>query len=261
MKEYKDIITKEIKHLDPKSPHTKYKIIYVKEYTKNWAYVACGSDADNINFIDCMCNAGVYADGDFCSSIEILNAFVDIAYQFPNKKFNIFLNDNNKDRIRISFDLIKRLHPKLPRNLSYFIDNEDVNDYFSLLLKKYKTFNYPSRTILYVDPYDFHTVVLDKMGYFLSRVYCELIFNLFTSDFIRNGNDEGIIKVLGGKYDLKTYEDLTAHVQKRFRKGKMKYCFAYPFRISKNVELYRILFITPHIKGLDVFKKSVVGFI
>ena len=55
--------------LTPKKQQTDYKIKYVSEYTKLWAIVGAErNDVSEITFIDCMCNAGVYRDGD-CSKI------------------------------------------------------------------------------------------------------------------------------------------------------------------------------------------------
>lgn len=72
-----NIINKYNKFLDKKKPQTTNKIKYVKSYVENWLRVLCNAKyTEGINFIDCMCNAGVYKDGDFCTSIEVLKLFI-----------------------------------------------------------------------------------------------------------------------------------------------------------------------------------------
>ena len=63
--------------LQPKKEQTEYKIKYVREYVLYWLKVSANrTNIKNINFIDCMCNAGIYKDGDLCTSIEVLQLFI-----------------------------------------------------------------------------------------------------------------------------------------------------------------------------------------
>lgn len=72
-----EIIKKHAKILDDKKAQTTNKIKYVSKYVENWLYVMANAKfSEGINFIDCMCNAGIYLDGDFCTSIEVLKLFV-----------------------------------------------------------------------------------------------------------------------------------------------------------------------------------------
>lgn len=251
-----NIICIEQEHLTTKAPHTQYKINYVREYAREWTYVAEGSDLTNVNFIDCMCNAGVYSDGKFCSAMEVLHIFRDVAFRNHDKQFNILLNDYDADKIRIFKDIINARYTTVPNNLHIFFDNMDVNEYLKILKQKYGIFDYPSRTILYVDPYSFHTVIIDSLSTFINTTYCELIFNLLTYDFVRNKMDGGIQKVLGGNYNIDNVDELIEHINERLLIGKMKYSFAYPFRQSKNAEIYQIMFFTPHERGVDKLKDA-----
>ncbi len=80
------------KKLDDKKEQTKYKIKYIQEYAKLWIIVSTHrSEVRNINFIDCMCNAGIYKDGDLCTSMEVLSLFIQNAVQYPNYNYNLFL--------------------------------------------------------------------------------------------------------------------------------------------------------------------------
>lgn len=58
--------------LTDKKQQTDYKIKYVSEYAKLWSIISAErNDVTEITFIDCMCNAGVYRDGDCCTAIEV----------------------------------------------------------------------------------------------------------------------------------------------------------------------------------------------
>ena len=62
--------------LDDKKEQTTYKIRYVVRYVKQWAIIEAERPKINqINFVDCMCNAGVYKDGDFCTALEVIKVF------------------------------------------------------------------------------------------------------------------------------------------------------------------------------------------
>lgn len=55
----------DVQSLQAKKPQTEYKIQYIREYVLYWLKVSVNRDnIENINFIDCMCNAGIYQDGD-----------------------------------------------------------------------------------------------------------------------------------------------------------------------------------------------------
>ena len=42
---------------------TKHKIDYISDYVYNWSLVGVNfPECTQINFIDCMCNAGIYKD-------------------------------------------------------------------------------------------------------------------------------------------------------------------------------------------------------
>ena len=97
-----EFISENINLLDDKKEQTTYKIKYVSHYIENWLYVMTNIDqVKNINFIDCMCNAGVYADGETGTSIKVLEYFNEFAPKHPDKEFHLILNDINTDRITV----------------------------------------------------------------------------------------------------------------------------------------------------------------
>jgi three-Cys-motif partner protein len=239
-----------IKKLDTKQQQTDYKIKYITEYVRGWLIVSANRPIFTINFIDCMCNAGIYQDGDLCTSIEVLLLFYEFAKSHPDKHFNLFLNDIDEFKVKTCKHIIGTLQNthKQP-NVNVLYESMDVNDY----LQKYDMFSsylrFNCATVLFVDPYDFGTVHIEKLSRFLKEYYCELIFNLFTSDYVRNKIDARIRFCIGDA-QINSKEELVEYVVQQFRVGKIKCVFRYEFRISRNIELYQIVFATPSIKGL-----------
>ena len=87
-----DFIEKNKRYLDSVYPHTEYKIKYIKAYVEKWLEVAANYEkTKNINFIDCMCNAGIYANNILGTSTEVLLLFTKIASSFPHIQFNLFV--------------------------------------------------------------------------------------------------------------------------------------------------------------------------
>lgn len=246
--------------LTDKKQQTTKKIEYVREYVLRWAVIMLEREKiDTLNFIDCMCNAGVYRDGDCCTCVEVLYVFSDLCAKFPKKQFQVFCNDVDPQKISVLRKVIG-IVPK-PRNLHIFIEQMDVNDYLETLNKNPKAgrkglFDYGSSVLLYVDPFDFGTVEIPKVSAILQTHYCELIFNFFMSDYIRNiAQDHGRIAKCVGGAQITTKDELIAYMLSNLRVGHIQHIFAYQFKTQNNVELYQIVFATPNIKGLEKLKE------
>lgn len=245
------------KCLDIKKQQTEYKIKYIVEYINLWLLISSKRDSiKNINFIDGMCNAGIYADGDLGTSIEVLLLFQKSAKENPDKTYNLFLNDYDSKRIAVIKSLIKLYTADNGiENLNIFVTNMDVNEYLHQYNKFDGYLKYGASTILFVDPYDLGTVIIDTMVQFLNRYYCELIFNFFSSDYVRNGLDKRIRNCVGN-VEIKHKDDLMEHIGKKLRTGRIAHVFSYKFKTSTNTELYQIIFATPSDKGLNTLKES-----
>ena len=165
-----DFLTTNKELLDEKKPQTTYKIEYVSKYVEKWLCIMSNVDeVKNINFIDCMCNAGIYTDGGKGTAIKVLELFNGFALQHRDKTFNLILNDISSDRLRIITTIINDYVGVKAPNIHIVIRNMDVNAFLSdeEFFKKY--FNcYPKRSsnLVFVDPYNFCTVkisVLEKL--------------------------------------------------------------------------------------------------
>ena len=119
------------------------------------------------------------------------------------------------------------------------------------------SFAYGKCNLIYVDPYNFGTVQISKLHAILENNYCELLFNLFTSDYVRNiAKDTGRIQKCLGGFKPATKDEFINCVTKELHVGHVKFTFSYSFHTMKNVELYQILYATPSIRGLEVLKDS-----
>ncbi len=244
-----------LKSLDTKKQQTEYKIRYVTEYVSQWLYVCTNTSRfSNINFIDCMCNSGIYSDNELCTSMRVLELFIDKALKYPMKRFNLFLNDYCPEKIDACRKVSERLSNKKPPNIYVNFDNKDVNVYLQDKILTEET-KLNAATILYIDPYDIGTVKIDCVKSFVQSNYCEVLFNLFTSDYVRNGIDSRIVNCLGIVEPL-SKDDLVTSFINEIKVSHLKFAFSYKFHNSKNTELYQIIFFTPHKVGLKKLKDA-----
>ena len=246
------------KCLDNAKQQTQYKIRYVSEYVREWLYVAVNMDVKNIIFIDAMANAGIYKDGAIGTSIEVLMLFREFADQHRDKSFYLLLNDRNKDRLVAQDKLIAYfMGDSKPDNIIIQLKDDDVNDY----LENYQMFDEiighdRSMCVLFVDPYNFRTVRINRIQRFVERYYCEVLFNIFTSDRVRNDDDSQIQECLGDNI-IPTGKDTINVIANALKTGYIKFAFSYAFRIRTNIELYQIMFLTPNKRGLEKLKDAV----
>lgn len=250
--------------IQSKKEQTTCKIKYVTNYVRQWAIIEAGRKTINqINFIDCMCNAGIYEDGDFCTGMEVIHIFNELAQdsRFASKKFVVFLNDLREDRIKNFINLINRTVRK-SKNLNIFTAHKDVNDILDKIANDTQLhrelFKYGSCSLIYVDPYSFGTVQIPKLHNILKDNYCELLFNFFTSDFNRNKNqDRGRLQRCLGDLKPTDRKQVVDDVVRALKVGKIEYVYLYSFRTVTNAELYQILYATPNLKGLKALKNSI----
>lgn len=248
---------------------TKHKINYISDYVYNWSIIGANySDCKQINFIDCMCNAGIYKDSTLTTSMRVLQTFIKHAKKYPNKIFNLFLNDYNKNRVDLIIQLAKAINYEQPKNINIMVDNMDVNNYLDSFNFKYANsyLGYGAFTILFVDPYNFGTVKIKKIKEFSENNYSEIIFNYFSSDYLRNMNNSFAISKIesikssmegvNGYNEQMTEMQVLDLIQAYFKTSKIKYSFAYQFRTRKNVPLYNIVYATPNIRGLEEIKDT-----
>lgn len=151
--------------LDDKKEQTTYKIRYVVRYVKQWAIIEAERPKINqINFVDCMCNAGVYKDGDFCTALEVIKVFNELAGnpKYQAKQFVVYLNDIDAGRIE-NFKKVILQVIKPNKNLHVCTSSMDVNVFLGKVADSThslhnRLFAFGNCNLIYVDPYNFGTV-------------------------------------------------------------------------------------------------------
>jgi len=249
----------DVSKLDEKKEQTTYKIKYIAKYVESWVLVNENrASVTSINFIDCMCNAGIYKDGDLSTAVEVFKLFIQAAIKHPEITFNLLLNDLIIERIEICSQIIAEISEShQPSNLVVSTSCQDVNDYVAGLRRKMANLGFGA-TILYVDPYNLTTVDVKKLSDLLKHkeIYCEVLFNLDTQHFVRDKDDGRISQCFDG-LSISTKDDLLQATEHFLRVGAINHVFGYKFHNMNDVELYQIVFATPHLRGLEKLKDAI----
>lgn len=95
------------------------------------------------------------------------------------------------------------------------------------------------------------------MKRFLQKNYCELLYNVFTSDYVRNADKQKMQTYFRDEGISAQYKDeLVAFIRNELKVGYVKHTFSYEFKTKTNNELYQIIFFTPNLKGLEKLKEA-----
>lgn len=262
------------KKLDEIKAHTFKKIEYVKEYAKNALFVFSNVSKD-VYFLDCMSNAGVYRNKDaFCSCIEVLNTMAGFAINHPSTRFHLWCNDKDTYRFNVLsniFNLFRQKHRI--DNLDLDCKNLDVIEYFGFLSKNLSYHNGFDRSIiLYVDPYNLASAkLIDALYNFAQSVYCDIIFNYFSSDLVRNCDNldtpnkmkmiENFISYFvpeenKDEQEINAEKFLNLIMNKFVSVTRINFKYAIQMRTSKNTPLYYLIYLSPSITGLSKCKEA-----
>lgn len=255
-----------MKELDAIKEQSRKKIELVGEYVDNWLYVVENAKMVNKNeiiFIDCMCNSGIYKNNDKGTAIVVLERFIKHAKEHYGIKYELHLNDNDKEKIIFLKNVIKNI--ERPSNVFVYYSNEDVNVYLDSLKKTTKFGK--AFTLIFVDPFNFGTVDINRFCSLLNVTYCEILFNFFTSDIRRNiHNEHAPNKMQKIKASLSDFmstnytndrECLNCFIQSLKKCRYIKYTFSIEFRNKNNQNLYYLVYATPNINGLNKLKESI----
>lgn len=246
----------DIGQLDEKTLRTGYKKKYIAQYLARWLHVNSGRrEITDLNFIDCMCGAGINKAGDLSVSMEALALFAKAAAVHKDKRFNLFINDKDKIKTGICGRIAQKLlSDKKRSNINIFINNLDVNDYLQGLHLYRKYFN-SGASVLLADPNDFGIVKVSRLSHFVTRYNCDAIINLFLGEYAPDGIDNRIRSCIGNA-PVTNKDELIAHIAQSLKAGKIKYVFSYRFEAPGSDGLYQVIYATPQIKGIDAMKDA-----
>ena len=274
------LVENKLCEFDDIKDHTRAKIDYVSNYVIEWLRVASNDkNSKRICFVDAMSNCGIYKKLDFCTCLRILDIFYLESIKYPGKDYFIYLNDIDSDKINVLKEIISYYKNKLIKRTNLHIDirNKDAAVFLDLISGCMKFGYNPSERnyiLLYVDPYNFpNKDIIVATKKFVSTIYCELLFNFFTSDIERNlfnesqkNKSDEIIDSLQLFTDIEYLSNIYYHdriyiIMEHFFKyisdnTNIKHYFSYGFDITTHKEIYQILYFTPNIKGLEQLKKA-----
>lgn len=253
-------------------PHTIKKFEIIEAYIKSWAQILMLNEyCDEIIFIDCMCNSGVYEDINgkivYGTPIRVANALLDVANTYTSKSVEIYLNDNNKDKIE---ELEKHL-PQNERNFQIITSTDDGNALLKRIGQQLSRKRNMHFFLLY-DPYDASIDWNALTPFFLN--WGEVMINHMISDSIRaipQVKSEQKKKKYTETYQVKDISELVPYgsdksaYEKRVReiintlKGsedRTYYVAAFPFFNTRNALVYDLVHCTAHEKGFKLFKST-----
>lgn len=253
-------------------PHTVKKIEFVTEYVDQWLYVVA-QYSRQVFFVDAMCNSGIYKNHHLSTFVEVINVFARHAQAMPNTTFYLMCNDNDIQKIK-SLEKIVSVYKKTfmeygINNLIFCISRADAKDYISQLknnsLLAYKS-NIFKTILLYVDPYDLiNKDLATEIQKFSQKVYCEVLINFDTNDLARNRNNLSCpnkmaeINCLISDFCLCSLDSSINKVVKSFInrfKPILGYHYLVRVKNSLKAELYRLIFLTRNLKGLEKIKEA-----
>lgn len=253
--------------------HTSKKIEYVARYVDEWLYVI-ENISGHIFFIDAMSNAGLYENNFLSTALEVLNVFIRHAQRHQDRNYYLFCNDYDKKKIKTLTTLKNYMLPMLRakgiHNIYMYVDCADASEYIrGLNLKLIPFRGAKSSTLLYVDPYNILTEELGRAILdFSNKVYSEVLINFFSSDIVRNINNQAAVnkseeihRFIKGFCEIEDDTSDENEIRKAFI-GKMlsskylSYYHDFIMKNSTNITLYHLIYFTPNLRGLEKIKDT-----
>lgn len=253
-------------------PHTIKKFELIEEYITTWADILLLSPkCSGIIFIDCMCNSGIYNDDDgnevYGTPIRVSKVLLEAARKYPNKQVQIYLNDNNEDKIAKLSEYL----PPNERNFQIVTSVLDGNELLKQIGPQLYGPNHMHFFLLY-DPYD-ASIDWNALTPFF-RTWGEVLINHMVSDSIRAISQvtrEQAKQKYTGTYQVDDISDLVPYGKNReaYEKRALEiinglkgsaqrqyYISAFPFFNSRNSLLYDLVHCTGHMRGFKLFKST-----
>lgn len=254
------------------SPHTVKKFELIENYVRSWAQKLMLYDCcDDLIFIDCMCNSGVYHDDDgkeiLGTPLRIANILRDVSGQYPRKHIFIYFNDMDKEKT----DLLQSRLPKNKNNFTITVTTKDGNKLLKEIGPQLKQ-NSRLHFFLLYDPYD-ASIDWNALSPFF-RNWGEVLINHMISDPIRAIRQVKTDKARQKYMDTYLIDDLerlipfgsdkNAYEQRleaiiKVMKGspnRKYYVASFPFFNTRNSLLYDLVHCTSNEKGFKLFKTT-----
>lgn len=250
-------------------PHTIKKFELIEEYITTWADILLlSSKCNGIIFIDCMCNSGIYQDDDgnevYGTPIRVSNVLLAAARKYPDKQVQIYLNDNNEEKI----ELLSRYLPINERNFQIVTTFLDGNALLKQIGPQLYGPNHMHYFLLY-DPYDASIdweallpffrncgeVMINHMVFDPARAI-KIAKRKTTKEKYENTYLEEFENLVPYGSDKKAYEARVEKIINSLKGARRYYVAAFPFYNTQNSHIYNLLHCTSNIKGFNLYKTS-----
>ena len=251
------------------SPHTVKKFELIESYIYAWAQTRVEDDFNNeIVFIDCMCNSGIYKDsidgtiikGTPLRIVEILRG---VARSNPDKSIQIYFNDISDGKVN---ELRKHL-PENERNFQIVSSVGDGNELLKTIGPQLQANKHIHFFLLY-DPYD-ASIDWSALAPFL-RNKGEVIINHMVSDPAR-AITVASKTITKEKYkstylsefeqlvpygsDIQAYEDRVEKIIDKLKGPRKYFVSAFPFYNRQNTQIYSLVHCTENFAEFKRYKQ------
>ena len=229
--------------IDKASPHTIKKFELIEEYIKSWAQKLLLTESCNgLIFIDCMCNCGIYTDGDGQSvkgtAVRVSEALREAARTYTDKNIHIYLNARVEE--------LKKYLPQDERNFKIVTSSSDAHELLLTIGPQLYGAGHLHYFLLY-DPYDANIDWEALLPFF--RNWGEVMINHMVSDPVR-AITSAKKKTTKAKYENTYLEDFERLVPYGSDKA------AFPFYNMQNSLVYNLIHCTSNKEGFKLYKKS-----
>lgn len=258
-------------------PHTLKKFELIEAYTEAWAhklleYGRNSGKCNDIVFIDCMCNSGIYVDE---NGVQHEGTPIRVARKisatmreshYQNQQAWLYFNDLSQEKID---ELTKHLPCEI-HNFHIITSVGDGNDLLKKIGKKLSN----GQKLSYLMVYDPYTASIDWaaiMPFF--RCWGEVIINHMVSDSIRAvpqvKSSEKISKyeqtyltsisnLMAFGSDRNAYSHRVEEIITALRGNTSHryYIASYPFFNTKNALVYDLIHCTNNINGFKLYKST-----
>ncbi len=240
------------------SPHTVKKFELIESYIQAWAKTRVEDAFSNeIVFIDCMCNSGIYKDsidGTFVKGtpLRVVEILHEVAQLNPHKFIQIYFNDISDVKVN---ELRKHL-PENERNYQIVTSVGDGNELLKTIGPQLQTNKHIHFFLLY-DPYD-ASIDWIALAPFL-RSKGEIIINHMVSDparaitvASRTSTKEKYQSTYLSDFeqlipygsDKQAYEARVEQIIDKLKGPQKYFVSAFPFYNRQNTQIYSLVHCT-----------------
>ena len=259
-------------------PHTLAKHKILKRYIEAWAPILIQSNNGRIVYIDGFAGPGEDAKKQHPGSpIIAIDSIVNhqLVSRF-NSEIVLWFVEERRDRADHLRSLIKSKYSKLPKIITYEVENKEFNSALVDMLDQLdKDGRRLAPTFCFVDPFGWDDLDIDLLARFMNQKKAELLItfmagfiqrflgdkfhlqslmNLFTPEQLREAYTKDA--EAKGEYLLNAFLTNLLDKIKMVANGKEIYQVSFETRSSSNNLEYYLIYLTSHEKGMEAMKKA-----